>query len=167
MRNLVCLTAALALVLSFGCGKSKEKTAKEAIERSVEATLGNDAEIDISDEGMAITSADEDGTYTWQAGDQAEIPDGFPTDVHIYEAAAVDMSADSPNGFTLALRTDDPFSKVVGTYEEKMSAAGWTKQTSTAMSGTQMLVYTKGDRATNVGIFEEEGITKISLTVSQ
>lgn len=67
----------------------------------------------------------------------------------------------------MSLDTDAPFSKVVGAYEEKMSTAGWTKQTSTSMDGAQMLVYTKGDRAVNVGIFNEEGITQISLTVSE
>ena len=167
MRNLLCLTAALALVLNFACGKSKEEAAEEAVENSIEMNLGDDAEVDISDEGMAITSTDEDGTYSWQAGDQAKIPDGFPEDVHIYEAASVAMSADSPDSFTLALSTDDALPKVVGAYEEKMSAAGWTKQTSTSMNDAQMLVYTKGDRAANIGIFNEKGVTQISLTVSK
>ncbi len=167
MRNLLCLMAALGLVLNFACGKSKEEAAEEAVENSIEMNLGDDAEVDISEEGMTITSTDEDGTYSWQGGDQAKVPDGFPKDVYVHEAATVAMSADSPESFTLALTTDDPFPKVVGAYEEKMSAAGWTNQTSTAMDGAQMLVYTKGDRAANVGIFNEKGVTQISLTVSK
>jgi hypothetical protein len=167
VRNLLCLIAALVVILSFACGKSAEKTAEKALEKSLEDPIGDGAEVDVSDQGMTITSEDEKGAYTWQAGDEAKIPDSFPKDVHVYERAAIQMSSDSPEGITLVLATDDPISKVVATYEEKMVADGWTKQTSSTMSGTQMLIYTKGDRGANVGVFDQDGSTQISLTLSK
>ena len=167
MKILVFLAAAFALMVNLGCGKSKEEAAEEVVEQAVEAALGDEAGVDLSDEGMTVTSEDEDGTYTWKAGDQAEVPSDFPDDVHVYEGAEVVMSTETPDGFSLALGVDAPVEDVVKSYLEAMSAAGWTKHMETEMDGGHMMVYGKGDRSVNVAIFEEEGMTQIGLTVGR
>jgi len=167
MRNILCLAAALTLVTSLGCGKAEEKAAEKTLETSIENSLGGESDVDISDEGMKVTSQDEDGTYTWQAGSEAEVPGGFPSDVYVFKGAEVEMSSDSPDSFVLALKTDAAFAKVVEAYKTEMPSAGWTEMTATQMDGAQMLVYSMGDRAVNVGVFDEDGATKISLSVSK
>ncbi len=77
------------------------------------------------------------------------------------------MSSVSPGSFVLALQVDAPLGEVVGSYEKEMSAAGWTKHMSTTMDGGQMMVFGLGDRSANVTIFNEDGVTKISLSVGQ
>ncbi len=167
MKKLLVLAAVVALVPLFGCGTSEEKAVEETVEQVVEGSVENDAGVEISEEGMAITSTDEDGTYTWQGGDKAGIPEGFPDDVFVYEGVEVLMSSDTPGSFVLGLSTDAPREDVIASYEKEMSAAGWTEATSTNMDGDKILVYTKGDRVVNVGIFLEEGVTNISLSVSR
>ncbi len=89
MRNISCFVAVLALVLNVACGKAEEKTVEQVMEQVAEANLGDGSEVDLSEEGMEVTSQDEDGTYTWKAGDKAEIPETFPDDVFIYEGAEI------------------------------------------------------------------------------
>jgi hypothetical protein len=167
MRNLVCLAAVFSLALAVGCGKAPEKAVEETAEKTLETQPGDDADVDVSEDGMTVTSSDEDGTYTYQAGNEATIPDGFPADVYVYEGATVQMSSDSPDGFMLAFETDAAFATVVDAYKAEMPAAGWTELTGTTMEGTQMLIYGIGDRMVDVGIFDENGVTKISLSVSK
>jgi len=167
MKRFVFWAAAFVLILNIGCGKSNEEVGEEAAEQAIEAALGNEAGVDLSDEGMTVTSEDEDGTYTWTGGDQAKVPDGFPADVYIYEGAELLMSTDTPAGFVLAFETDAPLDDVVESYLEEMSAAGWTKQMATEMDGGQMMVYLQDDRSVNLTIFDEEGVTQIGLTVSR
>jgi hypothetical protein len=167
MRNLLCGIAVFLLVLSLGCGNSEDEVAEKALEQTIETQDDGEAGVDITSDGMEVTSTDADGTYTWQAGSEAELPEGFPTDIYIPDGAVVEMSSASPNGYVLTLSTDKAFSAVVESYKEKMVAAGWTEHTATQMEGTQMLIYGQGDRSVNVGVFNEEGATKISLSVSQ
>ncbi len=77
------------------------------------------------------------------------------------------MSSDSPGSFVLALSTDAAFATVVKTYKKEMSSAGWNEMTATKMENAQMLVYGMDDRSVNIGVFDEEGVTKISLSVSK
>jgi hypothetical protein len=155
------------MILSFACGKASHKAAEEAAERSIESATGDDAEVEISEEGMSVKAQDKNGTYSWQAGDQARVPDDFPSDVHIYEPAVVEMSMDSPDGYVLSLKTDDAPAKVVGVYQEKLSAAGWTKQTTMDMGEMQMLIYSKGERMAKLDVFSEDDVTRINLTASK
>ena len=166
MKKLLVLGAVLALVPCFGCGNSEEQAVEEPAAQAVESSPEKDAGVGISEEGLEITSKDEDGTYTYQAGDKAEIPENFPDDVFIYEGSELLMISESPQGWVLTLRTDAPRDDVIASYEKEMSAAGWAEITSTNMDGDRMLIYGQGDRTVNVGIFAEEGVTQVSLSVS-
>ncbi len=165
MRNVLCFATVLALVLNIGCGKAEDATVEQAVERAVENSTGGEAGVDVSEEGMEISSTDEDGTYTWKGGDKAEIPEGFPDDVYVYEGAEILMASEAPGSFMLALSTDAALSTVVETYQKEMSSAGWTQVMSNQMDGGQMLVYAIDDRSANVTIFDEDGVRKISLSV--
>ncbi len=167
MRTILCLAASLGLIMNVACGKAAEKTAEKAVEQKIEMETGDQANVDISDDGIEITSQDADGVYTWKGGDSAEIPDGFPADVYVFDGASVDMASDSPNGFFVALSTDTAFPMVVEAYLKEMSSAGWNKMTETEMDGGRMMLYLKDERTVNVGIFDEDGARGISLSVSK
>ena len=144
-----------------------QPAAEPQVDQPGEAPTGGIADVDVSDDGMSITSTDKDGTYTWQGGSQAELPEGFPEDVYVYEGSVVEMASSAPTSYTIALATKDPFAKVVESYKEKMASAGWSLRTSTQMPGTEMLSYLLGDRAVSVSIFDEDGQTKIGLSVAR
>lgn len=167
MRTILCLTAALALIMNLACGKAPEETAETALEQQIEKSAGGDADVDYSDEGMEITTEDADGVSTWQAGDKAELPDNFPSDVYIPEGVSVDMVSDSPSGTVVALSTDIALATIVEAYLKEMTAAGWTKMTDTEMDGGRMTLFLKDERTVNVGIFDEDGARGISLSVSK
>ena len=144
-----------------------EEAVEKAVEQQIEMETGDQAKVDISDNGMEITSQDADGVYTYQGGDTAELPDGFPADVYVPDGATVDMVSDSPNGFVVALSTETALPAVVEAYLKEMSSAGWNKMTETEMDGGRMIAYFKGERSVNVGIFDEDGVRGISLSVSK
>ncbi len=102
MRTILCLAASLGLIMNVACGKADEKTVENAVEQKIEKETDEQANVDISEDGMEITTQDADGVYTWQGGDSAELPDGFPADVYVPDGASVDMVSDSPNGFVVA-----------------------------------------------------------------
>ncbi len=52
MRNVLFLVVVLALVMNLGCSRTKE----EAAETSIEIALDGEANVDISDDGMEVTS---------------------------------------------------------------------------------------------------------------
>ncbi len=165
MRMILFSAAVVVLIASFACGNAEEKAAEQVVEETIEADLGGDAGVEISEEGMEITSQDENGTYTWKAGDKAEIPDSFPQDVYIFEGATVVMVSESPDSFVVALTTDAAVSAVADSYLEEMTSAGWSKLMETDMDDGRMLVFGMGDRSVNVGVFPEDGMTGISLSV--
>jgi hypothetical protein len=167
MRHVLLIVISVALILGLACGKKAEDSAEEAAERTSEVALGEEASVDISDEGYAMTSVDEEGSYSMQAGDKATIPAGFPSDFYVYEGAEIATSVDSPEGFIVSLRTDDPVERVVEVYKEKLTGAGWTEQSTVDAAGIQMLMYGKGDRMAKVDVLSEEGVTAINLTASK
>ncbi len=167
MKRMILFAAILALILGLACGRSSEKAAEKAAEKSIEKAMGGDADVDISEEGMEMKTETEEGTMSLSAGDKAKVPEDFPSDVYVYEGAAVDMVMDHPEAFMVMLSTDDPLSKVVDIYKKKLTSEGWTKQTAMDMGDTQMLLYVKDDRMAKVTVADDEGVTRINLTADR
>ncbi len=167
LSHALVLVMIVAAVLLTSCGKISEKVAEEAAEKAITSSGADNADVDVSEEGISISGEDDDGTFSMTAGTKAKIPEGFPSDVYVYDGAEVEMVMDNPAGFTISLRCDDPVGDVVETYRKQLSAAGWKKQTYMDTGDSQMLIYGKGDRVLQVHVADDEGVTRIGLSAAK
>jgi hypothetical protein len=138
----VVLTAA-------GCGESAEE---RIVEKQIEKATGADADVDFSKDGMKVTGKTEEGKFTITTGEKTEIPKDFPTDVFIYRPSKAIMVMKIPEGYSVALTTQDGRSKVVSAYGREMEAKGWSEEASMNMGPQSMLVYQKNERTANISI---------------
>ena len=66
-----------------------------------------DADIEISDDGMKITGKTEEGEYALTSGEETEIPEDSPSDVFIYRPSTAVMAMTVPEGHSITLATTD------------------------------------------------------------
>jgi outer membrane lipoprotein-sorting protein len=162
MRYFIILTA---MMVMFGCGeKAGEEAAEKMVEKAIESSFDGEAEVDIEKDSIRIES--EEGEMSMTMGDSASLPADFPDDVLIYQGAELSMGMKLPQGFNLSLQTKDDRSKVSEAYLAEMTAKGWTKEMFRDMGEQRMMIFKKDERAVNVTISPNEGMTQITLTVA-
>ncbi len=151
-HHLLIPLLALALALAAGCGDDSEDK--------------NNGRVDVEEEGRKITITGKEGKATFTAGGGAEIPDGFPDDVYIYDGAKVNTSATVKGSYQVQLSSSDAVDKVLSVYKQKMEAAGWSEEAAMDMGEHKMLHYKKDGREINVQIIpEDSGATNIIISV--
>jgi hypothetical protein len=154
----VALIVVLALALT-GC----QMVAQKAIEGAT---------------GVKVDKNGESVTITGKNGEQASIgsgkvPDGFPTDVPVYQGP-VTMGYKQDQGgkvaYYVTLETPDPAKTVVDWYEKQLTDQGWTKKDrndATAGSGeTSIFSAEKDTRVANVAAVTANGKTNVTITVT-
>jgi hypothetical protein len=156
---LVCLTFLIA-----GCGESAEE---KAMEEQIEKETGAEADVELTDETMKVTGETEGDKYSITSGEGAEIPEGFPTDVFIYSPAKASMAMEIPEGYSLALTTQDDLAKVRSAYGKEMEARGWAEEATMTMGSQTVLVYEKEERVANISIVPLGSESQISVTVTK
>jgi hypothetical protein len=145
-----------------GCGKEVQES---VVEKKIEQATGGDADVEMSDDGMKITGKTDEGEYAITSGEEAEIPDGFPSDVFIYRPSKAVMAMKVPRGHSISLTTLDDKDKVVETYKKEMEGEGWSEEGSMNMDSHTMLVYEKDGRNASVNILPSEDKVQINVTV--
>ncbi|MCP4622342.1 MAG: hypothetical protein GY850_02310 [bacterium] len=158
-----CFFLFLLILFAVGCGESVEE---KAMEKKIEAATGGEAEVDLSEQGVKITGETEQGKYAYSVGEAIEIPKDFPSDVFIYSPSKAVMAMKMPEGHSVSLTTSNDVAAVTKTYQQEMTAKGWTEATTMNMGGQTMLIYKKENRMANVSIAQADGATQISLTVA-
>ena len=156
----VMSVAVLTLVVMIGCGKKKEEVIAEKI---IENATGNKVNVDLENNSMNIET--KDGKMSVQTGKSAKIPDTFPSDVFIFEPADVEMAMEMGMGYTIALKTPKDIATVTAAYKKNMVKQGWDQKAAMDMGENTTLMYEKGKRVTNVTVGQEDGETRIALTV--
>ncbi len=150
----------LCLVLAFGlagCKKASETTA----EKIVESQTGADVDIDQN----KVTVTGEDGETAVIEGAGASLPDGFPSDIPVYDNASIEASAKFSDGgtdaFSVTMKTMDSVDTVFGWHKSQFEGKGWASQgefnSSTSEGASAMLSYTKDGRVATVGVNEVAG----------
>jgi hypothetical protein len=147
-----------------GCEKAGEKAAEKAIETGM-AKEGIKADVDVSGEKITIES--KEGTAVFTGGKSAEVPEGFPKDVYVYEGATIIAALSVPEGFNLSMETGDSAEKVLAAIKSKMTAFGWKEEMTMNQGSHSMVGYKKGERTTMVNINADKKITQISLTATE
>lgn len=153
----------LALLIS-GCGQSAEE---KAVEKQIEKNTGSDATVDLSDNGMNIHGKTEDGEFSVSTGNEVAIPKDFPADIFVYRPSKTTMAMNAPEGYTLALTTEDAKAAVTAAYETEMKAKGWSQVTSMDMGQSSMLAYEKDNRSVNITLAASGKELQINVTASK
>jgi len=160
MKHLLLFTLAGTIIVG-GCGKkSQEKT----IEKAIESKTGKDADVDISDKKIEIET--DEGKMSMSTGDGAKIPSDFPKDIYIPDGVKVEMAIQTEKGYSIALSTNQPRSKVTTMYKKQMEASGWTSKTTMDMGNQFMLAYGKGKRIATIIIVGDNKSTRMNITAS-
>ena len=161
----ILAAVALALVLS-ACGKAQDKAAETLAEKALEASSGQDVDIQSTDDGQTVTFKTDQGTIKQSTGDNVALPDGFPTDVLLPDDYKV-MSVMTMGAVTsLVLQSPDAPSDLFKQFKSGQTDQGW-KETM-AMQGTDasMLGFEKEQRSLLVNLSNsEEGGTMVSLSL--
>ena len=168
--------AAFLLFSTGGCSKAGERIAEsiseEAIESAIEEGIeseGGQAEVDISEGGVSITT--DEGETSW--GLSSELPENFPKAVPLYPdmtpISTMSWQEDGKEYFMIGFETDDPGEKVFNWYMDKFPAGGWTVDyNSTSTSNGDKYYYVTANDGTYLAaviVSEYEGETSVSLDV--
>lgn len=161
-KKLLYLLLALPLVLG-ACGKKNDE---EKIENAIEKASGGKADVDLSEGRMSIET--EDGEkMEMSTGDDVQVPEDFPKDIHLYKGAKVESSIKTGNAIQLTLQTSDAAGKVADAYKKEMADKGWKEDTSIQTGDMTMLQYSKDSRNSMVHITAGKDKTTILLTESK
>jgi len=157
--------SALSLLLLAACGGSSP--AGNAAEQALLDAAGEDAEVEVRDDG-SIQITTEEGTF----GTVNEVPAGWPADVKVYEGAAVTYSAvaDPTTGnaaFALVFTVSDDVETVAGFYNDQLAADGWAIASTFRMQGSVVFTAEKDTRTVSVSIADVDGTTTVTLGVQE
>jgi hypothetical protein len=189
MKKLTVITAVIVsilLILAFtgGCKKNlAERLAEETIEKAIEKESGEDVEIDLDegevtiqgDDGEVNISADEDtveiksdeGEATFGSG--ADLPEGFPGDVPVYENMDLHLAMSTRDGYLLSGISQDSVAEIVDWYKDKLK--DWKivdEATFETEEGKSInLTVTKGDMDMTIMILDTEEGAGINQTLGE
>ncbi len=127
-RTLAFIGILVILILSIsalnGCAKIGTKIAEKAIEKAT----GENIDLNLNENGVNVK--DEEGNQT-QIGENAKLPDGWPTELAVYPDVKLSMSTKTKNGDTnknefsiLGEITNGSIKDVYNWYKDKYSS-GW------------------------------------------
>ncbi len=155
-----------------GCFPTK-KVAEVATEQAVESATNGEVDVDV--DGNKTTFVDEaTGTKT-EVGEDIDLPDGFPSDVPVYDDATIVAASTQGDTYYVTMTSTDAYDTIKTYYETEVPQEGWTVDNSSSLNiagKTTTLIATQDTRELVVGVFEfdeedeELGVT-ISLTVGE
>jgi hypothetical protein len=168
-RTMVLL---VVIVLAVGALTGCSCAAEEASEALVEQSTGGEVEID--DEGESISIETEEGSMEISGGDSAAVPDGFPSDMPLYDGTIVMgqvFETEEGTAFNVGITTSDSANDVAAWYSDEFSAEGWSVTSEMTNDSGDMTMVTyqveKGGTQAQVIIAEEAGETQIAVTVAE
>jgi hypothetical protein len=154
LRIAIAILVLLALALgATGCGAIIKGVAEKA----------TGVKVDESGDNMTVTGADGQSVTV---GEGAELPDGFPTDVPLYEGKIV-TSVKTDTGFMVSLETPDEATTIYDWYQTEIEAEGWTKKTEMSTPEGGLIAAEKGTSTlgVNIGYSASDKKSTIILTV--
>ncbi len=144
---LIAATLATAVALA-GCGSVGDAVAERAIEEGLEQASIGDVEVDL-DDGGGVSVESSEGSF--QIGDDAEVPDGFPDDVPLPDGdvmVAMSFDDDSGTGYNVTLESPQDVVAVADLIESGLADSGYE------LTGTGEMA--NGDDLTRTVQFEDE-----------
>jgi hypothetical protein len=165
----------LAVTWITGCSAVTDKVTEKAAEKAAESAIkgATGADVDIDKEGNSIKVKNDKGDEMEIGNSEGKIPDGFPSDIPIYEGAKIVGNVKTSEGgktnFAVTLDTNDDPSKVLEFYKGELENNGYKISSATEMgAGNAVLSFEKNGKGVGgVTISVAEGKTHIMLMVEQ
>jgi hypothetical protein len=110
----VAIVVIAGLVFTTGCAQIAEQAAKSAIEGATG--------VKVEDNGVTVTGKDGQSVAI---GGETKLPDGFPSEIPVYEGAAITSSIATDKGYMVGLTTPDSARTVLEWYKTELAAKGW------------------------------------------
>lgn len=118
----------------------------------------------------SVTIKSNDGQSATSYGENVQIPDGFPSDVPIYDPATLVSSSKLSEGqYSVSARTASTVSDVTSFYKNDMKEQGWNSQIESSYGDGTILSFKKGNRTASVTVSvqpQESSDRKTFFTVS-
>ncbi len=160
----VIVLAVAGYALKAVSNKASQMVGEKVTEKMIESAAGGNADVDIKDDGMTITT--DKGTFT--AG--TELPADWPNDVPAYTGATVTYSgssnADEGTGYSAVFSTKDDYTKVAAYYTNELPKQGWAIESTQNITGTTVMAATKDTRTISVAASTTDGETSITIGVA-
>ncbi|KFN52041.1 hypothetical protein N790_03670 [Arenimonas malthae CC-JY-1] len=160
------LAAALAAVLLAACGKAEEKADETLVEKAIEASSGQHAEVDIADGQQTVTIETEEGTYVATSGDDVRLPDTFPADVRLPEDGRLVTAMSLGEAVSVSQRSPRAAALVFAEFRQAQVAQGWTESAVLEQAPIYVAGFTKDQRRMEANfVAEADGGTTLAVTV--
>lgn len=105
----------------------------------------------------SVTIKSNDGQSTTTYGNDASLPDGFPSDVPIYDpSTTVYATKTDDKHYSVALKTADATDKVLAFYSDELTKQGWTSTHESSYTGGNIILYKQGDRSLSLSVSTQE-----------
>lgn len=109
--------------------------------------------VDVDENGGKVTIQSDDGQSSTQIGENAQLAEGFPEDVPIYEPSTlVASSRVNETQFSATARTDTARTEVQSYYKSEMAKQGWEMEAESTYGDGSITTYKKGDRTASVSV---------------
>ena len=144
---------AMGLTLS-ACGSD---TAQESLIETLADVDG--LEVNIDDGAFGYRVEGEDGVVV--VGSDAVLPNGFPDDIPILQAAEIVGSFETAEELGVQLSAPDSPEEVIRGYKKSLLAAGWQATGSLVMSELATITFEKGPRIVSVTAMSVDGESSV------
>ncbi len=163
MKKTIILSFSLVLVGALvltGCG---EKVAEEAAENALENSLGGSVDVDIDNDTVTVNTS----AGSWEAGEGASLPSGFPTDVHVIDGTiTLGMTITENEAYSVSVETSKTVAQAKTEYETELAKDGWTINLTLDTGDISTIGAEKGNRTVAVSIMSEDGKTTVSIATA-
>lgn len=124
--------------------------AEKVTEKAIETATGGKVNVDADKEKVTIET--NDGKLTIG---QNEIPKSFPSDITVYKGAKVTSSAETDEGLSVQLTTNDSASTVYDFYRNDLKENGWKETSNSTYGDTSMVSAEKSGKSVLITVSKD------------
>lgn len=158
--------AALAAVLLAACGKAQEKSNEALVEKAIEASSGQHAEVEVANGQQTVTIETEQGTYVATSGDDVRLPDAFPADVRLPGDGRLVTAMSLGEAVSVSLRSPRSPALVFAEFRRAQAASGWMEAGVLEQDPLYVAGFAKDQRHMEANfVAEADGGTTLAVTV--
>ncbi len=152
---------AVGVILIAGVVLTACTPGEKVAETVIESQTNQDVDIDVDNDQVSINT---DST-SLQLGESVELPDNFPSDVHVTDGTVTAAVATNENdGFSVQITSDQSVSDVKDEYQSALTDDGWDINLSMDINGGSSMNAEKDNRFVTVAISDVDGATQVTLT---
>jgi hypothetical protein len=108
----------------------------------------------------SVTVKTDDGKSTATYGTDAKLPDGFPSDIPIYEPSNIIYATSTDKKhYSVSARTADSTSDVLAYYKKELATQGWKATSESSYGEGTILIYKKNNRQLSASVSTQDDKT--------